>query len=81
MSQDTKTKVSDPKVLIEKYKAITSVEEMQEINMDEMWQIMRDLEEERQNLERTGNVLREIKRIESGVKMFENKSLNLPSKK
>ena len=81
VSQDTKTKVSDLKVLIEKYKAITSVEEMQEINMDEMWQIMRDLEEERQNLERTGNVLREIKRIESGVKMFEKQIAKLAKQK
>lgn len=80
-SEDLKSKISNLKAMIEKYKAVTSVEDMQEMNMDELWQSMRDLEEERQNLERTGNVLREMKRIESGVKMFEKQIAKLAKQK
>ena len=80
-SEDLKSKISNIKILIEKYKAVTSVEEMQDMNMDELWESMRNLEEERQNLERTGNVLREMKRIERGVKMFEKQIAKLAKKK
>lgn len=81
ISGDLKSKISALKALIEKYKAVTSAEELQEMNMDELWQGMRDLEEERQNLERMGNVLREMKRIESGVKIFEKQIAKLIKQK
>ena len=81
ISEDLKSKITTLKTLIAKYKTITSAEELQEMNMDELWQGMRDLEEERQNLERTANVLREMRRIETGVKMFEKQIAKLVKQK
>lgn len=81
VSENVKGKISALKDLIAKYKAVTSAEELQEMNMDDLWQNMRDLEEERQNLERTSNVLREMRRIEGGVKMFEKQIAKLAKQK
>lgn len=81
ISEEIKTKVADLKSLVEKYKTISTVEDAASIDPQEMWDKMRDLEEERQNLERTENVLREMRRIESGIKMFEKQVQRLIKQK
>ncbi len=81
VSDDTKTKISDLRALVEKYKAITTVEEAAEMDMQEMWDKMRELEAERQHLQRMENVMREMRRIESGVKMFDKQVQKLIKQK
>ncbi len=81
ISADTKTKMEELRALIAKFQSITSAEEIQDMNMDDMWSKMRDLEEERRSLEQMDNILREMKRIESSVKMFEKQVLKLSKQK
>ncbi len=81
ISEEIKTKVSDLKGLVEKYKAVSTVEEAAGMDTQEMWEKMRELEEELQNLERVDNVMREMRRIENGVKMFEKQVQKLIKQK
>ena len=55
ISEEIKTKISDLKGLVEKYKAITTVEDVAGIDTQEMWDKMRELEEESLIAVRYGN--------------------------
>lgn len=81
VSEEVKTKVADLRGLVEKYKTVTTVEEAGDMDMQGMWDMMKGLEEERQNLERMENVMREMRRIENGVKMFEKQVQKLIKQK
>lgn len=70
ISDDTKTKVETLKADVEKLNGVTSAEDAQGLDTSSMWDSMRDLEEERQNLEKMDNIMREMKRIESEMRRF-----------
>ncbi|MEK7190165.1 MAG: hypothetical protein AAB661_00155 [Patescibacteria group bacterium] len=70
ISSDIKTKIEELKTITNKFLSATA-DEMKDLNMDEMGQSMRDLENERQNLERMDNIMREMRRIESSINTFE----------
>ncbi len=81
VSADIKTKIEELRALITKFQSITSVEEAQDLSMDDLYSKMRDLEEERRNLEQMDNILREMKRIESSIKTFEKQVAKLAKQK
>lgn len=81
ISSSTDATMIELKGLIQKFKSITSAEELQDMDMNELWDKMRSLEEERRNLEQMDNIMREMKRIESGIKTFEGQMNKLAKKK
>lgn len=81
ISDDIKAKVETVKSDIAKLQSITSAEEAQDLDINGMWDAMRDLEEERQNMERLDNITREMKRIEGEVKRFSQQIVRLEKNK
>ncbi|MFA4831286.1 MAG: hypothetical protein WC862_02540 [Patescibacteria group bacterium] len=81
ISDGVKTKVESLKTDIAKLQSITSPEEAEELDMNGMWNTMRELEEERQSLERMENITREMKRIESEIKRFSQQIAKLEKAK
>ncbi len=70
ISSDVKTKIEELKKITQKFLSATA-DDAKDLDMNEMGQSMRDLENERQNLEQMDNITREIRRIESNVNTFE----------
>lgn len=80
LSAETKAKIAELKEITDKA-LVTTAEEATNLDMNEMWEKMRDLEEERRNLEQMDNILREMKRIESSIKTFEKQIQKLTKQK
>ena len=57
VSAETKAKIAELKEITNKA-LVTTVEGTADLDMNEMWEKMRDLEEERRNLEQMDNILR-----------------------
>ncbi|MFA5791923.1 MAG: hypothetical protein WC884_02710 [Candidatus Paceibacterota bacterium] len=70
ISPDVKTKIEELKTITQKFLSATA-DDVKNLDMNEMGQSMRDLENERQNLEQMDNITREMRRIERNVNIFE----------
>ncbi len=70
ISSDVKTKIEGLKTITQKFLSATT-DDVKNLDMNEMGQSMRDLENERQNLEQMDNITREMRRIEKNVNTFE----------
>ena len=70
ISSEVKTKIEELKKITQKFLSATA-DDVKDLDMNEMGQSMRDLENERQNLEQMDNITREMRRIERNVNTFE----------
>lgn len=80
ISADIKTKIAELKAEIDKFSSATP-EDLANFDMGNLGQKMRDLEDERQNLQQMDNILREMNRIQSSIKAFEKQVQKLAKQK
>ncbi len=81
ISDNAKAKIETVKANIEKLNSIKSGEDAQDLDMQGMWEGMRELEEERQNLEKMDNITREMKRMEGEINRFSQQIAKLEKSK
>jgi len=77
MPEAVREKVESARSTISAINAATSGEEMQNIDADSMYSTMRELDEERQNMERLKRMKSELRGMEQGMRMFKQQMRRL----
>ena len=75
ISSDVKTKIEELKTITKKFLSATA-DDVKDLDMNEMGQSMRDLENERQNLEQMDNIARECVGLKAMSIHLKNKCKN-----